>query len=139
MKKGEYLYRGHAVTDITYQFLRVTKYGNLVMSEAIALRVRDIISEVRERRGITILKRVMSKDHVHVFAPCPRQLSPYKIMHWIKGRASRKLQQKFEVLRRRYWSPHYWARRYFCTSSDTVTEEIVKAYIEGHTTGTAQT
>ena len=101
------------------------------------MRARDIIREVCEAREITIIKGVVSKDHVHVFAACPPQLSPSKVMQWVKGRASRKLQQEFEVLRRRYWGQHLWARGYFCASSGTVTDEMIEAYIEGHTTGPA--
>ena len=52
---------------------------------------------------------------------------------WLKGRSSRKLQQEYEELRRRYWGQHLWARGYFCASSGTVTDEMIEAYIEGHT------
>src|SRR4029453_18958516 len=33
-------------------------------------------------------------------------------------------------LRRRYWGQHLWARGYFCASSGTVTDEMIKAYID---------
>ena len=33
-------------------------------------------------------------------------------------------------LRSRYWGQHLWARGYFCASSGTVTDEMIKAYIE---------
>ena len=132
MGKRKYLHRGHTVTDIKYHFAWVTKYRYPVLRGEIAVRARDIISEVCEAREITIIKGVVSRDHVHVLAACPPQLSPSKVMQWIKGRSSRKLQQEFEEINRRYWGQHLWARGYFCASAGTVTEETIEAYIEGH-------
>ena len=135
MGKGKYLHRGHTVTDIKYHFVWVTKYRYAVLTGGVALRTRSIVREVCEAREITIIKGVVSKNHVHVFAACPPQLSPSKVMQWVKGRSSRKLQQEFEELRKRYWGQHLWARGYFCASSGTVTDEMIEAYIEGHTAG----
>ena len=40
------------------------------------------------------------------------------------------LQQEFPELKKRYWGQHLWARGYFFASSGTVTDAMVKAYIE---------
>ena len=37
---------------------------------------------------------------------------------------------EYEELRRRYWGQHMWARGYFCATVGTVTEEMIKEYIE---------
>ena len=81
---------------------------------------------------MAIIKGVVSRDHVHVFLGAPPQLAPAQIMEWIKGRSSRKLQQEFAELRRRYWGQHLWARGYFCASSGTVTDAMIKEYLERH-------
>ena len=47
-----------------------------------------------------------------------------------KGRSSRKLQEEFPELRKRYWGQHLWARGYFCATVGAVDEEMIKAYIE---------
>jgi putative transposase len=49
---------------------------------------------------------------------------------YIKGRSSHGLQREFPALRKRYWGQHLWARGYFCASSGTVADEMIKAYIE---------
>jgi len=133
MTARRYLHRGHSVTDIKFHFVWVTKYRYAVLSGAVALRARDIIREVCEAREISIIKGVVSKNHVHLLAACPPQLSPAKVMQWVKGRSSRKLQQEFEWLRKRYWGQHLWARGYFCASSGTVTDQMIADYIDGHT------
>ena len=132
MASRKYLHRGHSVTDIKYHFIWVTKYRYGVLSGAVALRAREVIREVCEAREITIIKGVVSKSHVHLFVSCPPQLAPAKVMQWVKGRSSRKLQQEFEWIRKRYWGQHLWARGYFCATSGTVTDQMIKDYIDGH-------
>jgi hypothetical protein len=43
----------------------------------------------------------------------------------VKGSTSRKIQQEFSHLKRRYWGMRFWARGYFCTTSGNVTNEVM--------------
>ena len=133
MSKRQYLHRGHTITDIKYHFVWATKYRYAVLRGAVGLRARDIIQEVCRAREITIVKGVVSRDHVHILTMCPPQLAPSKVMQWVKGKSSRKLQEEFAELRRRYWGQHLWARGYFCASSGTVTDEMIADYLAHHT------
>ena len=81
---------------------------------------------------MTIIKGVVSGDHVHVLVSGPPHLAPAQIMQWVKGRSSRRLQQEFSELRRRYWGQHLWARGYFCASAGTVTDDLIKEYLDRH-------
>ena len=129
---ADYLHRGHTVTDLKLHFVWATKYRYEVLRGAIGQRARDVIREICEAREILIIKGVVSPDHVHLFASVPPHLAASQVMQWVKGRSSRKLQQEFGELRRKYWGQHLWARGYFCASSGTVTDEMIKAYLEGH-------
>ena len=40
------------------------------------------------------------------------------------------MQREFRELQKTYWGRHLWARGYFGTSVDAVTEEQIKKYIE---------
>ena len=57
-------------------------------------------------------------------------IAPSKLVQYLKGRSSRKLQMEFAELRRRYWGQHLWARGYFISTVGTVTDEMIKKYIE---------
>ena len=59
----------------------------------------------------------------------PPQLSPSKLVQFMKGRSSRLLQQEFPALRKRYWGQHLWARGYFVATSGNVTDEAIMEYI----------
>ena len=50
-----------------------------------------------------------------------------------KGRSSRKIQQEFEHIRKRYWGQRFWARGYFSTTSGNITDEVILNYLDKHT------
>ena len=81
---------------------------------------------------IKILKGVVSKDHVHILVSAPPTISASEIMRRIKGRTSSKLFEEFQLLKKRYWGRHFWARGYFCVTSGQLTEEMIKNYLEHH-------
>ena len=58
------------------------------------------------------------------------QLSPAKLVQYVKGRSSRRLQQEFPHLRRKIWGRHLWAPGYFCATVGAVNEQTVREYIE---------
>ena len=129
---AEYSHRGHTVTELKYHFVWVTKYRYPVLRGEVAQRTREVIRQVCESREITIIKGAVSRDHVHVYVAAPSHLSPAQMMQWIKGRSSRRLQEEFSELRRRYWGQHLWARGYFCATAGTVTDDIIREYVERH-------
>ena len=124
-----YRKNSHAVYDIKYHVIWVTKYRYKVLSGPIAIRVRELIRQGCEARGIVILQGSVGKDHIHLLIACPPSLAPSKILQYLKGRSSRLLQEEFPELKKRYWGQHLWARGYFCATVGTVTEEIIRNYI----------
>lgn len=69
---------------------------------------------------------------------CPPNISVSQMMQYLKGRSSKKLQEEFPELKKRYWEQHIWATGYFCRTVGTVTEEIIKEYIENQTDDTKE-
>jgi putative transposase len=59
----------------------------------------------------------------------PPNLSLAKIIHYIKGKSSRKLLQEFEHPRKRYWGAA-WARGYFAVTVGNVNAEDIQRYLE---------
>ena len=82
--------------------------------------------------GVTTVKGVLSRDHVHMFVAIPPQLAVSELMRRVKGRSSRKIQQEFPAIRKRYWGCHFWARGYFSTTSGNITDDVILQYLEQH-------
>ena len=128
----EYRKGAHTIYDLQYHFVWVTKYRYKVLSGEVAERTREVIRQICMSRDIKILTGHVSANHVHILVSCPPILSPAKVAQYLKGASSRKLQEEFPHLRKRYWGQHLWARGYFCASVGTVTQEQIKEYIEKH-------
>jgi putative transposase len=128
----EYRYGSHTVFNIEYHFVWVAKYRYKILTEDVALRVRELVRQTCEAFEIRIIKGVISKDHVHIFVSAPPTLAPSEIMRRIKGRTSARLFEEFPHLRKKFWGRHFWARGYFCASSGQVTDEMIKTYLEHH-------
>jgi len=106
----------HAVFDIKYHVIWVTKYRYPVLGGNISKRLRELVRQGCQARNITIIQGNISKEHIHLLISCPPSLAPSKIVLYLKGRSSRLLQEEFPDLKKRYWGQHLWGRRYFCAT-----------------------
>ena len=128
----DYRHGHHTVYHHRYHIVWVTKYRYKVLQGKLRLRVRTIIAQVAEEMGVKILNGVLSADHIHVFVSIPPHIAVSDFVRKAKGRSSRKIQQEFESIKKRYWGRHFWGRGYFSTTSGNVTDEIINAYIDNH-------
>jgi putative transposase len=127
---AEYTRGSHTVHDIKYHIVWITKYRYEVLTKKIAERLRELLIQGCESRGITIVEGSVGREHVHMLISCPAHIAPAKIVQYLKGRSSRLIQEEFPELKKRYWGQHLWARGYFCATVGTVTQEMIKEYIE---------
>ena len=127
---AEYRHSAHATFDLKYHVIWITKYRYKILRGRVAERARDLIRQVCEARDVVIIRGAVSPDHIHMLLSAPPHLAPAKVVQFIKRRTSRKLQEEFPDLRKRYWGQHLWARGYFCATVGAVDEQVIKAYIE---------
>ena len=120
----------HAVYDIKYHIVWITKYRKPVLRADIAQRVRELIREICRVNDVEIIKGHISRDHVHIFVSMPPHISVGHLVQSIKGKTSRKMMTEFKSLSRTFWGRHMWARGYFVASSGNVTDEVIMKYIE---------
>ena len=127
---AEYQSSGHARYDIKYHFVWITKYRHKVLRGEVAERVRELIRQTCQMREGQIVRGAVAADHVHMLVAAPPQLSPAKLVQKVKGRSSRRLQEEFPHLRKKFWGQQLWARGYFCATVGAVDEQTVREYIE---------
>ena len=126
----QYINGSHTIYDIKYHFVWITKYRYKVLQGKVAIRLRELLRQGCEAKGLEIVRGSISKDHVHRLLSCPTTLSPSQIAQYLKGRSSHLLQDEFPELKKRYWGQHMWARGYFCGTVGEVDEETIRHYIE---------
>lgn len=123
---------GHTVSELTVHIVWSTKYRYPVLTGDIKVRCRMILMQICEAEDVLILKGVVSSDHVHMHINYRPSQSVSDIVKKLKGRSSRKLQQEFPQLSKRYWGRHFWAIGFGCWSSGNITDEMVNNYLEHH-------
>lgn len=129
----EYEKGKHKVYYHRYHIVWITKYRYKVLTQVIKERIREIIAQVSEEMNIRIVNGVISSDHLHILVSIPPNIAVSEFVQRAKGRTSRRIQQEFPELKKRYWGKHFWGRGYFSTTSGHITDEVINEYINNHT------
>jgi len=126
----EYRKTSHAVYDIKYHLVWITKYRKPVMRGEIGIRLRELIRQTCATLDVQIEKGHIAADHVHLLVSVPPNISVSELMQRVKGRSSRLMLNEYTELKKQFCGQHLWARGYFAASTGNVTDEIIKQYIE---------
>jgi len=122
----------HTVYDLKVHLVWITKYRYHVLTQNIGTRVRDLIRQVCDANDIQIIRGCVSKDHVHIYVSYPPKLSVSEMVRLMKGRSSRRIQEEFPQVGKRYWGKHFWGIGYAAFSSGHVTDEMIQEYLKHH-------
>ena len=128
----KYRKSAHGLYDMRAHLVWITKYRYRVLTGPVALRCRDLIRQICTANDTTIISGNVAPNHVHLLVSYPTNLSASKLVQYLKGATSRKLQQEFPALGKRYWGQHLWARGFFAVSTGNVTTEMIENYIKNH-------
>ena len=123
---------GHTVSRLTVHIVWVIKYKYAVLQGDIQKRCRELVRQICESEDVNILKGVISKDHIHIHVEYPPSKSISNLVKRLKGRSSRRLQEEYPVLKKRYYGRHFWAIGYGAWSTGNITDKMVEEYLEHH-------
>src|SRR5260370_38112696 len=87
----------------------IPKHRTRVSSDAVADRLRGLLSEVAHAKGFEILALEIQPDHVHLSFSAPPAIAPSLAIQWFKGITARSLFAEFPALRRVLRRGHLWA------------------------------
>ena len=74
-----------------------------MLRSAVRESVLEVARQVCEEIGVTIIKGVLSTDHVHMLVSIPLHRAVGDVMRRVKGRTLREIKMTFHELRKRYW------------------------------------
>ena len=92
----------HTVYDCTYHIVWVTKYRYKALIGDIGQQTKELIQEIGREHQVEIIGGRIASNHVHIYVSIPPYLSVSKLVQYLKGKSSRKIQQAFSELRKRY-------------------------------------
>src|SRR3954471_16402379 len=73
---AEYRHSGHAVCDIKYHLVWITKYRYRILRGEVAERARDLIRQICHAREVVIVCGSVSPDHIHMLVSAPAHMAP---------------------------------------------------------------
>ena len=102
------------------------QYRQSVLVGDVATRVRDILHEIADEKGLEIIDLTVQPDHIHLFVSSPPKHAPSLLANWLKGISSRKYNHRHvdndsEKIK--------WARGYYAGTAGHVSSETVEKYI----------
>ena len=119
----------HAIYDLKYHIVWITKYRKPMLRSEIGKRLRELIRQTCDSLEVYIEKGHSAADHIHLLLSVPPNGSVSELVQRLKGRSSRRMLDEFSELKKQFWGQPLWARGYFAASSGNVTDEIIKQYI----------
>ena len=120
----------HTKSDLKVHLVWIPKYRKAVLTGDVAIRVRDLLRQIAAEHELEIVFGKVARDHVHLLISYRPNQDVSQIIQWLKGISSRVLLQEFSYLRKKFWGRHLWARGYLAVSSGTITDEMIREYID---------
>jgi putative transposase len=117
-----------SVHNLHYHFVWCPKYRKPVLTDEVADRLEELITEKAGELNLDILRLAIQPDHVHLFITGTPKLAPNKIIQQAKGYTSRNLREEFD-----FGLPSLWTRSYFVSSAGEVSSQTIDEYIESQT------
>jgi len=74
----------HATYNLNYHIVWIPKYRRSVLVGDVATRVRDILHEIAEEKGLEIIDLTVQPNHVHLFVNSPPKHAPSLLANWVQ-------------------------------------------------------
>ena len=122
----------HAVFDLEYHLVIVTKYRHPVLTEDVkANLLRHTYRLFETNFDCKVLGIDTDKDHIHIRFSAKPQVQLSKIVNSYKTATSRLLRKEFaDFLAPYYWKPYFWSRSYFISTVSERSLVAVTDYIK---------
>jgi putative transposase len=116
------------VFSLKYHLVWCPKYRRPVLVKRVDRRLKELLHEKAGALDMTIHTLEVMPDHVHLFLEADPTLCVTEIVNRLKGFTSHQLREEFPFLRSRL--PTLWSRSYYAGSVGSVSEAVVRKYIE---------
>ncbi|MFP3356291.1 MULTISPECIES: IS200/IS605 family transposase [Planococcus] len=115
-------------SQINYHFAFCPRYRKKIfLQENVEKRFEFLTNEICRELDIDVVTLECNQDYTYMVLNAPPTLSPAEIMAKIKGKTSRILREEFSHLNH---LPSLWTRSYFVSTSESVSSEMIKRYVE---------
>lgn len=127
----KYIHDRTCVYNINYHIIWCVKYRNKVLTDKIADRLYQLLTDIAADKGFTVTAvKVGEMDHVHCFVTAPPKMSITQIVRYLKRISGYHLLNEFPEIRDSLWKGQLWNGSYFVETIGSTSEENIRRYIE---------
>ncbi len=119
----------HAKYNINYHFVWIPKTRMKILVEPFKSEVENAILYICEKNKWHPLALEIMPDHIHFFISASPKWAPMRVIKQIKEYSSKKLRQKYSIIRDARNSNDFWATGYYCGTAGHVSADQVARYI----------
>jgi len=116
---------------VIYRIIWCPKRRRKVLVGPVHDRLKQIMQEVVDENGWSIIELAIQPDHIHLFVRSNPYTLPIDIARLIKGRSSHLLREEFPHLMK---MPSLWTRSTFYSTAGHVSRESIQQYSENQST-----
>ena len=113
----------HTQWNCKHHVVFAPKYRRKVFYESKRLEIGQILRQLCEWKGITIIEAEVCPDHIHALIEISPKYSVSSVMGFLKGKSSLMIYSKWANMQYQYRNREFWCRGYYM---DTVRRDKKK-------------
>lgn len=119
------------VYNVNYHIVWCVKYRKPILTESIQKELKQILYDIADDKGFIIQScEIGNNDHIHLFVSAHPKLSPSYIVKMLKGISGRKLFLNHPEISDKLWKGTLWNNSYYIETIGSISEDVIKQYIE---------
>lgn len=119
------------VYNVNYHIVWSTKYRVKILNQDIENYLQELFKQIGIEKHFNIVQaEVGDNDHVHIFVSAHPKVSPSYIAKMLKGISARRLLLKYPELKSKLKKGHLWNSSFYIETIGSISEDVIKKYIE---------
>ena len=114
----------HTTWNCKYHIVFAPKYRRKVFYNEKRLEIGQILRQLCEWKGLTIIEAEVCPDHIHMLIEIPPKYSVSSVMGFLKGKSSLMIYSKWANMRYQYRNREFWCRGYYVDTVGKNTKKI---------------
>lgn len=119
----------HCKYNINYHFVWIPKTRMKILVEPFKTDIKNWIHRICKRNKWHPLALEIMPEHIHFFVSAHPKWAPMRMVQRLKQETSRKLREKYAIIRQTRTTKDFWATGYYCGTAGHVSAKQVARYI----------
>ena len=126
----------NAVFLLNYHLVIVVKYRKQLFTyDAIVQDLKQLVEQVANKHGITVISQECGTDHIHILFKCKPTTNLTLFVNTLKGYTSRMLRElHVDLIKPLLWGDALWSPSYFLATAGNVSLDTLVQYINNQRT-----